>query len=142
MFSVESASLSNPVVCKKLSFGNGTRVVSDEQNYLAGLLPHFLNASGILDAFVSLDNDVPASVIENASAALVQASGESSSLIEITLRNDGETLPQMDDAEQVTDVDRMFLFQKAGLVDFLASVEHSVAVTRKKKLNGEYSEMG
>ncbi len=45
-----------------------------------------------------------------------------------------------DGDEKVIDVDRMFLFEKAGLVDFIASVEHSVAVTRKKKIRGEVGE--
>jgi hypothetical protein len=48
--------------------------------------------------------------------------------------------PVSDGDEKVIDVDRMFLFEKAGLVDFIASVEHSVAVTRKKKIRGEVGE--
>ena len=116
------------------------RNIASTRKCFGGIGPAFLNASGILDAIVMTDNSAESVMqLTQIGSALVAKSGAEEAKVEVTRLSgvEGNTCDEdFDYGEKVTDVDRMFLFEKAGLVDFVASVEHSVAVTLRKKARG------
>jgi hypothetical protein len=125
---------------ESLAYGEARRIFHDANDQIAGLNPKYLNASGILNAVIDFSKKPLSSNAEKTAQSVLAKAEAESELIEFT--GLGEASPGFlsAGAEKVLDVDRMFFFSKDGLVDFIASVEHSVAVTSRKKLNGQSGE--
>jgi hypothetical protein len=113
-----------------VTIGELERVLVDTPLCYGGANPKFLNASGILDCIVALNDTVKASQIVEVGESLNALADRGEGVIEVTLNTSSEL--QFENAELVTDCNRMFLFSKEDLYDFVSSVEHSLAVTLKK----------
>jgi hypothetical protein len=122
---------------KKERFGNEFRVMVDNVNSFGGAYPKFLNASGILDAIVSLEPVESESALNAIGATLASAVGADRLRLEVSVPFENKDKITGSDCELLHDVDRICSFDKSSLVDFIASVEHSIAVTQRKKVLGE-----
>lgn len=96
---------------------------------LSGLGPNRLNASGLLNHVLSPDEDMSPSALINIAAELVRSANCNSAEFYLSLPVAAET---PDGNWKVTPSDRLCIFTKDDLLNFLTCVEHSIAVTRRK----------
>lgn len=118
---VQSASVFN--------FGTAKRAVASSGQSIAGIGPRFLNASGILDAVVNLSGEASNVDLTSVAETAVSLLNESARVLEFTVP---AGVNDIENAERLEDVDRFLTIPKNLLPDFIASVEHSLAVTRRK----------
>jgi hypothetical protein len=114
-----------------------TRYMASQGSMFGGISPKYLNASDILDSVVALEESTLTSEINQFASQLTSISGQHDIRLEITLKKTPSNLIDDKSVEFVDDTDRFFKFGKSGLVDFLAAVEHSLAVTLEKLKQGE-----
>lgn len=118
----ESAPL--PVV----AIGPWQRPLLDDGDMMGGLLPKHLNLVTALDSLVACWSSHGAEEISSKAGQMVAAA----KLTEypLTLAIPPQATPP--EGAEVGKTDRLGLFGKESLVDFLTSVEHVIAVTRRK----------
>jgi hypothetical protein len=120
-----------------IQIGQAHRRFYDKGGIFGGFGPRYLNASSALEILVDNQGGHGPEVLREASQELAGAVESGSEGLYITVPS-AETL-EGPDFEYVDDVDRCLEFDKDCLVDFISSVEHSVAVTSRKMRVGEGS---
>lgn len=118
----------NELKLNNYEIGKSRRITFISGPRYGGFGPTFLNSSGILDCVIDLTGDGSENCLKAASELVGSYGVDSNARIEITRVG----APLMDNGTRITDTDRFFHFKKEDLVDFLSSVEHSVAVTLRK----------
>jgi hypothetical protein len=111
------------------SYGSHKRTVTVSDNLISGIGPDFLNASGLLNNVSFLDGNDDKEAIQSAMTALMENSGTDTAQFYVSLPEKSETTFE---GWKITPSDRFCIFSKNDLIDFLSSVEHSIAVIRKK----------
>ncbi len=124
----ESSSKPSPLRFRLYSIGAASRAATTESAVLAGAGPRFLNAAENLSGIAVLGGNLSPDMIVQAGEGLAEALGEPIRA-KITVPHDYD-LQGLSGDPQVED--RVCHFPKAELVGFLASVEHSMAVTERK----------
>lgn len=123
-----------------IQIGKYVRAMVDSREAFGAVNPGFLNAANILDAIVCL-KDCEAGTINDFVTSLCEKIGQDQRLFELTIPIErSEQFTQLPNDQKLTDCDRLCLFHKSSLVDFISSVQHSVAVTKRKKTAGYGSE--
>lgn len=117
-----------------LKIGDCERYTLAEPGLLAGASPRFFNASAILDCIVNLSAVPDTGRIQDLGMRLATLVGTPRLALEVTTAKAAEV--NLPGAQPINDVDRYFAISKAELVPFLTSVEHSIAVTRRKWAGG------
>jgi hypothetical protein len=112
----------------KKNIGPWLRPVLDEVGLMGGILPVHLNLVTALDSLVACWAPQDWQNIEIAAGRMLQAAGLQEHPVALALPLES---PAPEGAE-TGKTDRMVMFGKECLVDFLTSVEHVIAVTRKK----------
>jgi hypothetical protein len=120
------------------SFGHTQRYFAETDKTFGGIGPRYLNAARILDAIITLSEDDINSHSSAIAQKLMLMANLQSVELEVSVPHDKKDAFTLPYRELVNDVDRLCLFTKDSLVDFISSVEHSVAVTAKKKSQGEF----
>lgn len=121
------------VELKNYKLGNSDRWVTTAKNIWAGIGPRYLNANGYLDCIVNLEDSEPSQAVKEIGGTLLSAANIDSLSILVTVRQDA-SLESIDGRPQLSD--RFCKFDKLNLIDFLISVEHSIAITERKLGNG------
>jgi hypothetical protein len=113
----------------EIKFGDTRRVWIEDGANMGAVGPRCLNASELLDAVVVLDPATHASQVLNMSSFL-RANAPNESTIEVTYP---EALgDDFIDGERIEGSDRLIQIPKDELVNFIYSVWHSLAVTKRK----------
>jgi len=120
--------------CEIYTIGDTSRAILREPQLLAGAGPRFLNAGGILDNIVALDAEPRLDQLKSVASNLTRALGLPSCEIRLTLPASW-THPELDSMGHHVS-DRFCIFEKDELMDYLASIEHSLAITERRLRNG------
>lgn len=119
-----------PIATSEIAIGETRRHVAHSDDLIGGMGPRYLNAAGCLEAVIALGDGMTSDRARAFGEGLAAAAGATGELTELTLPPG--TVAELGDMTFVDDVDRYIEIDKDGLVDFMHSVEHSVAVTRRK----------
>lgn len=119
----------HPSNLTKLPFGTVDRLCVEADGAIGGAFPPLLNAAENLDCVMTWEDDATSESCINAAQALLDASGKDELKLFFTTDDLETPVPE---GSHVSKIDRIIVFKKAGLAHFIASVEHSIAVTMKK----------
>jgi hypothetical protein len=114
-------------------YGNHLRLFLDSENEFGAVSPTYLNAAGGLNAVIALDGGATAQSVISIADGLIANSEEKECFVEITLPAEKAYFLEGLNFEPIKEASRFCIFNKDSLVGFLGSVEHSVAVTARKK---------
>jgi hypothetical protein len=110
-------------------FGGLNRTVTNSTGYVGGVGPDLLNASALLNGVASIDADLPPEKYDQIAKSLLLENNSNEAVFYFTTPF---TSTAIFDGFVKTPSDRLCIIPKEDLVAFLSSVEHSVAVTRRK----------
>jgi hypothetical protein len=106
---------------------------------LAGFGPNYLNISNLLNSIVYVSDSVDLDIITNASEKLLKKNNKNEMTLEVTTKYINKSDFKNISGEIVQTTDRLAQFNKLALIDFVSSVDHSIAVTKRKKEMDECS---
>ncbi|MBS1962201.1 MAG: hypothetical protein JST04_08295 [Bdellovibrionales bacterium] len=115
----------------EISFGEQIRHCTYSNSVVGGYGPKWLNTSGLLNCVFTLSDEDSSTLYTQEASNLLSTKGEGEGEFYFCYLNE-KTDSGLDGAV-VGESDRFCVFSKTSLMDLLASIEHGIAVAKRKK---------
>ena len=118
---------------REFDMGLKKRYYVADSDFVGGLSPRFLNASDYVEILMNFSSKVELDRLMALGGQLADAADRNSTAIIFVVPHDVD-ITSIGGVKLVSD--RYFEIEKQDLISFISSVEHSIAVTERKLMNG------